>query len=97
MLRASQNYPHEIVTKSVTILQCLRCALWEDGCLVNKWTGKSVEESGCDLICPNLRYCPSICLKVFKETTKDFSQDSRSEDRELNWGPPEYESGVLNT
>jgi hypothetical protein len=31
------------------------------------------------------------------ESTKNFSQDSRSADQDLKPGPPEYEAGVLTT
>jgi hypothetical protein len=36
-----------------------------------------------------------IYLKGLRKTTKKLSQDSRSQDRNLNPGPPKYEAGVL--
>jgi hypothetical protein len=44
-----------------------------------------------------LRYCPGILLEGLRITTKDFSHDIRSPDRDLNPKPPEYEAGVLAT
>jgi hypothetical protein len=43
------------------------------------------------------RYCPDICLKGLKKTTKDLSQDSLSPVLDMNRGLPEYEAGVLTT
>lgn len=37
-----------------------------------------------------LKYYPSICLERMR-TKKNLNQDSRSQGRELNLGPPEYE------
>jgi hypothetical protein len=82
----------------------LDCSLFYDAFSVTKtyiasnkrvtsklWFGKDLEESGRDLI---LRYYPGIHLQGLRETTKNLSQDSRSPDRDINPGPPEYE-GVL--
>jgi hypothetical protein len=38
--------------------------------------------------CPNFRYC--IFLEGLPKTTKNFSQDRQSLDRDLNPEPPEY-------
>jgi hypothetical protein len=57
------------------------------------WIGKNVKGSGRGLI----RYHPSIFLEVLSKTTKTLSQDSRSSDRELNPGPPEYEAAMITT
>jgi hypothetical protein len=43
-----------------------------------------------------LRYYLGICLEGLRKIT-DISQDSRSQGRNLNTGPPEYEAGVLTT
>jgi hypothetical protein len=45
----------------------------------------------------DLSYYPSIYLKLLKKTTKNLSQDSRSQDRDLNPEHPEYEVVVLTT
>jgi hypothetical protein len=45
----------------------------------------------------NLRYYPKIQLEGLRKTTKNLSQDSRSQGRDLNLGPPKYEVGVLTT
>jgi hypothetical protein len=45
----------------------------------------------------NLRYYPGIYLERLRETTKNFSRDSRSLGRDLNLGPPKYEAGVPST
>jgi hypothetical protein len=42
-------------------------------------------------------YHTGICLEGMRKTTKNLSQDSRSLDRDLNQGPPEYEVCVLST
>jgi hypothetical protein len=57
------------------------------------WTGKDVQVSSHGLI---LRYYPGICLEELRKTMKSLSQDSRSQGRDLNPGPPECE-GVLKT
>jgi hypothetical protein len=46
---------------------------------------------------PNVRYYPGICLDGLRKTTESLIQDSRSPDRDLNPGPPEYEAGALTT
>jgi hypothetical protein len=46
---------------------------------------------------PNLRNYPRICPEGLRITTKNLSQDSRSLGRDLNLGPPEYETGLLST
>jgi hypothetical protein len=45
--------------------------------------------------CPNWRYYPGICLKGMNKTMKP--QDSKSLDRDLVIGHPEYEATVLTT
>jgi hypothetical protein len=40
---------------------------------------------------------PGICLNGVTKTTETPSDDSRSSDRDLNAGHPEYEAGVLTT
>jgi hypothetical protein len=40
--------------------------------------------------CPNFRYCTGIFLEGLPKTTKNFSQDRQSLDRDLNPEPPEY-------
>jgi hypothetical protein len=42
-----------------------------------------------------LRYYPGIVVESLRKITKNLSQDSRSPGRDLNPGPPEYESEVL--
>jgi hypothetical protein len=44
-----------------------------------------------------LRYYPDIFLDRLRKTTANISQDSRSLNRDLKPGPPEYEEGVLTT
>jgi hypothetical protein len=44
---------------------------------------------------PNLRSYPGICLEGLRKTTKTLIQDSRSQGRDLNPVPPEYEAGLL--
>jgi hypothetical protein len=53
-----------------------------------------VEGSGHGLI---FRYYSGIRLEGLRGTTKNLSQDSKSLDRDLNPGPPEYQVGVLTT
>jgi hypothetical protein len=56
------------------------------------WTGKDLEEIGRDLI---LRYYLDISMAEPRNTTKNFSQDSRFSGRDLiNPGPPKYKAGV---
>jgi hypothetical protein len=43
------------------------------------------------------RYYPGIFLKGLRKNTKNLIQDSWSPGRDLNPGPPEYETGVLTT
>jgi hypothetical protein len=38
-------------------------------------------------------YYLGICLEGLKKTTKNLSHDSQSQGRDLNPGPPEYETG----
>jgi hypothetical protein len=44
---------------------------------------------------PNLRHYPGILVEGLREIIKNLSEDSRSQDRELNLRPPEYEAGVF--
>jgi hypothetical protein len=44
-----------------------------------------------------LRYYPSIHVEGLRKSTKDLSHDRRSSGRNLNPGPPEYETGVLTS
>jgi hypothetical protein len=46
---------------------------------------------------PNLRYYPGICLEGLSKMMRNISQDSRSPERDLNSGSPEYEARVLTT
>jgi hypothetical protein len=55
-------------------------------------TGKDVVWSGSGLIYGKKH---GICLEGLMKTTKIFSQDSRSWDRDLKPEPPEYEAGLL--
>jgi hypothetical protein len=57
-----------------------------------KWKGFG--RSGRGLI---LSHYPGIRLEGLGKITKNLNQDSRSPGRDLNPGPPEYESGVLTT
>jgi hypothetical protein len=41
------------------------------------------------------RYYTGIFLDILRKTTKNFSQNSRSPDRDLNSRPPAYEAAVL--
>jgi hypothetical protein len=40
---------------------------------------------------------PAVGLGGLRKTTKNLGQDSWSPGRDLNPGPPEYETGVLTT
>jgi hypothetical protein len=44
-----------------------------------------------------LVYYPGTCLEGLRETTKNFSQDSRYQSKDLNPGCTEYEAGVPTT
>jgi hypothetical protein len=46
---------------------------------------------------PDLRYYPVFCLEVLKKTTKNLGQNCQYRSRDLNPGPPEYETGMLTT
>lgn len=41
------------------------------------------------------KYCPGICLKGLKKTTKNFSQANQCPGQDWNWPPPEYKSRVF--
>jgi hypothetical protein len=52
-----------------------------------------MEGSGGDLI---YRYYPVIRLEELRKTTKNLSHDSRSPGRDLNLGPPEYDTYTID-
>jgi hypothetical protein len=58
------------------------------------WIGKDLEGSGHGLI---LGYDTGIFLDGLRKTMKSLDQDSQSQGRDLNLGPPEYKAGVLTT
>jgi hypothetical protein len=46
---------------------------------------------------PILRYCPGIRLEEPRKNTKNLNEDGRYPGRNLNPGPPQYETGLLTT
>jgi hypothetical protein len=53
-----------------------------------------MKRSGRGLI---LMYCPVISLEGLLKTKKNLIHDSRSPERGINPGVPDYEAGVLTT
>jgi hypothetical protein len=53
------------------------------------WEGSARNRSG-----HNLRYYPKICLEELRKITRNLSQNSRSQGRDLIVGPLEYKAGV---
>jgi hypothetical protein len=48
-----------------------------------------------EVVVPNLRYYPNICLEGLRKTTQNLSQDSWSLSQDFNLVPPKYKAGVL--
>jgi hypothetical protein len=63
-------------------------------CADNKASNDSIVSEWWKRLWPNLRYCPFICLGWLRQ---NLGQDNRSPGRDLNHGPPEYESTMITT
>jgi hypothetical protein len=76
------------------LLQLLRLysVQWKNATWMMTWKGCRRKWSR-----PNLRYYPSTCLKEWRKTLRNLSQDSQSPGWDLNLEPPEYKARELVT